>query len=118
LRILFIIFVSSLILLAGCANNAVKYGEIEQCLKEKGVQKFGVEWCPVCAKQKNMFGSDLEGIYIECLDRPQYCLDEDIEGYPTWKFPSGEVHVGLLTPEELAEKAGCECTCTKEKCSC
>jgi len=118
MRILFILFVTFIFLLAGCANNSAKYGPVELCLKEKGVEKYGVEWCPVCAKQKKLFGSDLEGIYIECLDRPQYCLDNNIEGYPTWDFPDGERHVGLLTPEELAEKAGCDCDCTGEVCIC
>jgi len=104
-----------LILLVGCTQ--VNYSEIEKCLLEKEVKMYGVEWCPVCAKQKQIFDSKLEGIYVECIDNPQLCLDKNVEGYPTWEFGE-ERHLGLLQPEELAAKAGCTCSCTKEVCSC
>ena len=105
-------------ILAGCADPAIKYSPIEDCLKEKDVKMYGVEWCPVCAKQKKSFGSELPGIYIECVDNPDLCLEENIEGYPTWEFADGERHVGLLDPEELAEKASCDCDCSGEVCNC
>ena len=39
--------------------------------------------------------------------------------FSTMVFVNGEErHLGLLQPEELAAKAGCTCSCTKEVCSC
>ncbi|MDP4012804.1 MAG: hypothetical protein Q8R00_04335 [Candidatus Nanoarchaeia archaeon] len=118
MKFLFILLISVLLLLAGCTNRAEKYAELQSCLAEKGVIMYGVEWCPVCAKQKKDFGTKLEGVYFECLDNPEKCLDEKIEGYPTWKFPSGEVYVGILNPEEVAAKASCNCDCSGEVCLC
>lgn len=108
-------FLILLIFLVGCTQ--VNYSEIEKCLLENEVKMYGVEWCPTCAKQKQIFDSKLEGIYVECIDNPQLCLDKKVEGYPTWEF-NGEKHLGLLQPLELAEKVGCDCSCTKEICSC
>jgi hypothetical protein len=118
MKLFFILLITSLIVLTGCQDASIKYEEVEKCLREKGVEKYGVEWCPVCAKQKKLFGSELEGIYIECADEPQRCLDENVDGYPTWKFPDGTVHKGLLQPEDLADMASCNCECTGEKCNC
>lgn len=117
MKLLFIFLAAFIFLIAGCASPGQKYVAIEKCLATKDVKMYGVEWCPVCAKQKKNFGSKLEGIYVECADNPQLCLDKEVQGYPTWII-NGQKHLGLMQPEKLAELAGCDCTCTKESCSC
>lgn len=116
MKLFFIVLVSTLLVLAGCAANKEKYIALEKCLLEKGVKMYGIEWCPTCAKQKKNFGSKLEGIYVECADNPQLCLEKEVKGYPTWHIGE-EKYQGLLQPEELATKAGCKCDC-KETCVC
>lgn len=102
---------------------------IASCLADKKVIEYGAFWCPNCAKQKKMFGNAYpiieEHVYIECdprCDVPQEelpiacrgkqaktseCLAKNIEKYPTWEFPSGDVLIGVINLELLAEKAGC-----------
>jgi hypothetical protein len=51
-------------------------------------------------------------VYVECDARgenPQaeLCIEEGIQGYPTWKFGNGVVLSGGLTVEKIAEVTGC-----------
>lgn len=89
---------------------------LAQCLTDKGVKFFGASWCPHCAQQKKAFGSDaMKKIdYIECAvpgdsrSQTQICKDNNIQGYPTWRFPDGSELTGEQTLSDLAEKAGCD----------
>jgi len=105
------------ILLAGVVAWAVffqgmpkagAYDAFAQCLTEKGVVMYGAEWCPHCQNQKKMFGSSFQFIkYVQCPLDPKKCLEEKIEGYPTWKFPDGRMFPGELKLEELSRESSC-----------
>ena len=109
------------LVLVGCASSKVpqeKTDALANCLAEKGVKEYGAFWCPNCAQQKKLFGKSYEiimtkKVYVECDPRgeneqAELCLEKKVQKYPTWEFPSGEVIVGVLQFEELAQKAGCE----------
>lgn len=87
--------------------------EFAQCLSDKGARFFGAFWCPHCQNQKILFGikASKKLPYVECSNndrsQKQICVDENIEGYPTWKFADGGVENGELSFEELSAKTGC-----------
>ena len=90
-----------------------KYDELAQCLKDKGATFYGAFWCPHCADQKKLFGKSIKYVdYIECStpDRSgqtPLCMQEKIEGYPTWEF-NGTKASGLFSLQELCSKSGCQ----------
>ncbi len=91
-----------------------KYAEIAKCLTSKGVKFYGAYWCPHCADQKKIFGSDMQFInYVECdasgkNGKPEECKAAGVERFPTWFFPGQPNVVGVNQPEELAKLANCE----------
>src|SRR3989344_4336978 len=86
-----------------------KYDEFAKCLNEKDVKFYGAYWCPSCAEQKRIFGKSAKYLdYIECSlpnrgGQTQICIDEKIQGYPTWELPTGEKITGVMSLERLAE---------------
>ena len=84
-----------------------------QCLKDKGAIFYGAYWCPHCQAQKKLFGVSAKLLpYVECStpdgkNQTQICIDEKIESYPTWVFPSGEKYTGERTLVQLASSTGC-----------
>ncbi len=83
------------------------------CLKDSGTKFYGAFWCPHCQNQKSMFGKSQKNLpYIECSTpdssgQTQICIDNKIEGYPTWEFPNGERLSGEVPLATLAEKTNC-----------
>lgn len=90
-----------------------QYDAFASCIKDSGAKFFGAFWCPHCQDQKKMFGSSAKLLpYVECStpngqEQLQVCVDEGIQGYPTWKFADGTVFTNVLTLENLAEKTSC-----------
>jgi len=77
-------------------------------LTDTGVKVYGTFWCSACKAQKELFGEAWQyAPYVECSDtngeQLEVCKAEKIEGYPTWVFPDGTRHAGMLSLEELAE---------------
>lgn len=100
------------------SKNSVKpptpHEILAQCLKDSGVKFYGTFWCPHCQKQKQMFGRSASKLlpYIECSTpdgkgQLQICIDNQIEGYPTWEFTDGSRLSGEIPLSTLAEKSGC-----------
>jgi len=87
--------------------------KIAQCLSSKGVEMYGATWCGHCKKQKDDFREAFKYInYIECdpgknVETAQKCVDDGINGVPTWGFPDGTRKNGEIQPSKLAEMAGC-----------
>ncbi len=104
-----------LLTLVGCGGPAEpsKYAEVAKCLTDKGVIMYGAYWCPHCANQKKIFGSDFQFIkYQEC--DPQgvggdkaACLEAGVTQYPTWKFPGQGNVIGEQQVRDLAKLANC-----------
>jgi len=109
--ILAIVIVMSM--LAGGANTSTKYDTFAQCLSEKKTKFYGAFWCQHCQAQKKMFGGSVKHLpYIECSTpdgkgQTQQCIDEKIQGYPTWEFADGSRMSGKVSFEILSEKSGC-----------
>ena len=94
-----------------------EHDEFAKCLTESGTKMFGAFWCPHCNDQKEAFGNSWQYVdYIECSNKDrsqtQQCIDEDIQGYPTWEFKDGERQTGFVPLAVLSEKTGCELTPT------
>jgi hypothetical protein len=90
-----------------------QYDGFAQCLEDSGTKFYGAFWCPHCQNQKKMFGSSAKLIpYVECSTvdgkgKNQICIDEKIEGYPTWVFPDLSRLSGEISLQVLAEKSSC-----------
>lgn len=95
------------------AANAAKLTGFAQCISGSGAKFYGAWWCPHCADQKKEFGDAVKYLpYIECStpdgnSQTQVCMDQKIQGYPTWKFPNGTQQEGVLTFQQLASSTGC-----------
>ncbi len=91
-----------------------KYDPLASCLTEKGVNFYGAFWCPHCQEQKGLFGKSAKLLpYVECSTpdgkgQTPICIDKKIDGYPTWEFADGSRISAVVSPEVLAEKAGCK----------
>lgn len=114
--VLFILILIALVIGMGMlANKSAgpgKYDQFAQCLRDSGTKFFGAFWCPHCQTQKKAFGSSAKFLnYIECSNpdksQTQLCIDNKIEGYPTWVFPDQSRLTGEVTFETLAEKSQC-----------
>ncbi|MBY0328777.1 hypothetical protein K2Q02_01650 [Patescibacteria group bacterium] len=102
------------LLLANAAKKPGKYDGLAQCLTDSGAKFYGAFWCPHCQAQKALFGKSAKLLpYVECSQADgkgqlQVCIDEKIEGYPTWQFADGTRVSGEQTFAQLAEKTNCE----------
>lgn len=93
-------------------QTSSKLDSFAKCLKDKGAVMYGAFWCSHCKDQKNMFGASEKYLpYVECSNsdnsETQTCKNEEINGYPTWKFLDKTNHSGVMTLGELALKTGC-----------
>lgn len=89
-----------------------KYDSFAQCINDSGAKFYGAFWCPHCQTQKAMFGSAKKFLpYVECSNpdktQTQVCIDQKIEGYPTWIFKDLSRLSGEVSFEKLAEKTQC-----------
>jgi thiol-disulfide isomerase/thioredoxin len=82
-------------------------------LQSKKVVMYGTFWCPHCQRQKELFGREAWKYvnYVECSAngyKSQFdtCLDENVDGYPTWKFGHGKIQGGEMELIDIAEKSG------------
>jgi len=96
----------------GGSSRITKYDDFAQCLTDKGARFFGAYWCPHCKEQKALFENSQKLPYIECSTpngkgQLQQCIDEEVKGYPTWKFADGSVVDQVMQLGDLAEKTGC-----------
>lgn len=93
-------------------------GEAEIALAEHltaiGAKNYGAYWCPHCYEQKQLFGEQAFAKidYIECAPegknpRTEACQAADIKSFPTWEI-NGEFHLGVQSPQKLAEISGYE----------
>lgn len=100
------------ILLVACERDTT-YDEFAQCLDDSGTKYYGAFWCPNCQEQSELFGDSKDLLpYIECAQggqdaQVQLCLDENIQGYPTWHFPDGSELTGKQSLETLSDYSGC-----------
>jgi len=109
-----VVIAAIVMLLVSAAKKPGKYDGLAQCLTESGTKFYGAFWCPHCQAQKAMFGKSAKLLpYVECSQpdgkgQLQVCIDEKIEGYPTWVFADGTRSSGEQTFAQLAEKTNCE----------
>lgn len=84
------------------------YGDFAQCLTDKNVVMYGVDWCPRCQEQKKMFASAFQNIdYVNCDFNRQVCDAQGVKGYPTWKIESRLIGAGVQTFDALGDASGC-----------
>lgn len=78
-----------------------------QCLKEKGVTMYGVDTCPNCLDQKNIFGADFKNVdYINCDFHKELCEEKRIRYYPLWT-KGNQILMGVQSLQSLAEFGEC-----------
>ena len=80
-----------------------------QCLADEKITMYGADWCPHCQNEKKAFGDSFRLVpYVECPDDPARCLQQGIEGYPTWVFADGRKLAGEQGLEKLSKESGCQ----------
>lgn len=80
---------------------------LAKCLKEKGVQMYGVDTCVYCQAQKKMFGEDFSFInYTNCDFDKSVCAEKGISTYPVWQI-NGSMSAGVLSLDQLAALTNC-----------
>ena len=100
-------------LLVGCSSStgpaSVSNADaLAQCLTERGVRMYGVEWCNHCQNQKTLFGESFRFIdYVDCDRQRQQCDDAGVTAYPTWNI-NGTDYPGVKSLDTLAALSGCE----------
>lgn len=100
-----VLVVVALGLYAGFSTQkAGKFDQFAQALKEKGAKFYGAFWCAHCQAQKEAFGSAKKYLpYVECSapngnEQLQVCIDNKVEGYPSWTFKDGIKLSSLTDP--------------------
>jgi hypothetical protein len=89
------------------------YTNFATCLVEKGYVMAGTEWCPHCQSQKSQFKGAFEeviipgGAYVDCDRNQQWCVENNVQGYPTWLTPEGNSLSGVQSMSTLARISGC-----------
>ena len=116
--ILVVAIIGGLVLLRGNSSvekpqDVSQYDDFAQCIADTGAVFYGAYWCPHCQDQKEMFEQSKNLPYVECSTangqgQTKICADENITGYPTWKFADGSSIDGLLSFDDLSEKTGCD----------
>ena len=88
------------------------FREFADCIAESGAKYYGTHWCPYCARQNRMFGSDWRYLpYVECSppnSRETLPRCDHVDGYPTWIFADGRRLSGVLSVDTLSARTGCE----------
>jgi Zn ribbon nucleic-acid-binding protein len=107
-----VIFGAIIALLAYQGSKPGKHDTFAQCITDSGAKFYGAFWCPHCQEQKAMFGRSANKIpYVECSQpdrkQTQICIDNKIEGYPTWIFADGTRKSGNVSLTNLAEITSC-----------
>ena len=112
--ILLLLTVAVFLTATGCARQTSSPASgidaigLAQYLTDVGAKVYGAFWCSACKVQKDVFGKAWQyAPYVECSDTNgeelKVCKVEKIESYPTWVFPDGTRHIGVLSLKELAE---------------
>ncbi len=79
-----------------------------QCLSAKNVTMYGAYWCSHCQAEKARFGDAFRFVnYVECTVETKKCLDNKIDGYPTWILGDGTRLEGEQGLEGLSRATGC-----------
>jgi len=91
---------------------------LAHCIRDHGVEMYGSNACPVCIRQKALFGENFEFIkFYDCRTQEGEgpCSNAKITRYPTWvrmnisdpTRPILETLIGYRSLVELASFAGC-----------
>lgn len=87
--------------------------ELAKYLQSSGAKMYGAFWCPHCQRQKELWGKEAWKYidYVECSPKgykAKYatCLDQKVDGYPTWKFANGKTQGGEMELIDIAKISG------------
>ena len=100
-------------LLARQASKPGKYDTFAQCITDSGTKFYGAWWCPHCQATKALFGKSAKLLpYVECSTKNgkgqlQVCIDEQVEGYPTWEI-SKPLAIASETAPNICHPLGSE----------
>lgn len=82
--------------------------DFAKCLTAKKAVMYGASWCPHCQAVKAEFGASFQYVtYVECPVETQKCLDNNINGYPTWIFGDSQRLEGEQTLQKISEVSAC-----------
>lgn len=91
--------------------------EFATCVADSGAKMYGAYWCPHCQNNKDMFGAYWDAIeskvYVECDpygdgSQAEECINNNIQGYPTWIYANGVSIPGENDLNVIAQNTGCE----------
>lgn len=82
-------------------------------LQSTNSKMYGAFWCPHCQRQKELFGKEAWKYvtYLECSPKGYKskfatCIQDGIDGYPSWSFGNGKSQGGEMELAEIAKLSG------------
>lgn len=88
-------------------SSASTKNSLGSCLSLKKVVMYGVDTCPNCINQKNIFGKDFKNVnYVNCDFHEDECHKKGISVYPVWSMDN-RVLIGTQSLSALADFASC-----------
>ena len=106
-------FLCLMLFLSACSNADPRQDALVAHMEQTGVKMYGAFWCGHCADQKDILGSHVKDIYVECdargkNEQAELCIEKDIKGYPTFELANGTMVSGVHSIDELIELTGFE----------
>jgi len=88
-------------------SNNLEMDAFAQYLTDQGIAMAGTEWCSHCKEQKSYFEDSFKYVdYHDCDKDGAWCSSHNIQGYPTWVFPDGQLYPGTKTIGQLKSLSG------------
>lgn len=84
---------------------------LAQHLRKQNMKMYGAFWCPHCARQRELFGTQAWALvdYVECAPQgygAQVKLCRAIDGFPEWKVEKRTMMSGEVPLSTLATLSG------------
>ena len=115
--VIFALIVSAVFLVRYVNSLPGKHDSFAQCVVDSGSKMYSAWWCSHCREQKALFGKSFKiiekgGAHVECSPDgtqtfSQYCIDQGVQGTPTWMSADGEFLGNRMSLEELSSKTNC-----------
>lgn len=108
-KIILPVLLIGVVILAWCGWPKQDLTEFAQCLTEQGIKIYGTDTCPVCQKQKRLFGDAWNKIdYVNCIEEALACDIKGIQSVPLWMTTDQTRYEWYQSLEQLSEISGCE----------
>lgn len=93
------------------ASHYVHQRKIVACLQTQGLKVYGTKWCSHTRDLQSDFGSNWKKItYIDCEEKPDLCIKEGIDAYPSATLEKGinsQYVLPAYSVDDIGELSNC-----------